>query len=76
VILQESGGCVRVPTTGGAFPNPGLMQSHDGPNSCNNNNGVINPCSQATITGMVTDGVAGTTTGWGLADCINDSGWW
>jgi hypothetical protein len=77
VILQESAGCVRVPTTGGANPNPGLMQSHAGSNTCNNGNGLItNPCPQATITGMVTDGVAGTTSGWGLADCINDSDWW
>jgi hypothetical protein len=65
-----------VNTTGGAFPNPGLMQSHDGSNTCNNNKVITNPCPQATITGMVTDGVAGTTTGWGLADCINDSNWW
>lgn len=78
VILQESGGCVRVPTSNWGVRNPGLMQSHDGSNTCNSDiTGVIsNPCSQATITGMVTDGVAGTSTGWGLADCINESDWW
>jgi hypothetical protein len=78
VILQESGGCVRVPTSNWGVRNPGLMQSHDGSHTCNSDiTGVIsNPCSQATITGMVTDGVAGTSTGWGLADCINESDWW
>lgn len=78
VIMQESGGCVRVPTTNYGVRNPGLMQSHDGPGTCNSDlTGEVNwPCSYTTITQMVMDGTAGTESGDGLANCINESGWY
>ena len=48
VIMQESGGCVRVPTTtspDGTVRNPGLMQDHNGAASCSG----VNPCPQSTV---------------------------
>jgi hypothetical protein len=30
IVMQESEGCVRVPTTNNGVVNPGLMQSHMG----------------------------------------------
>jgi hypothetical protein len=48
VILQESGGCVRVDTStspDGSVTNPGLMQDYDGTASCHG----VNPCPQATV---------------------------
>jgi len=69
IIMQESEGCVRVPTTNGGVVNPGLMQDHDGSNSC----AGVDPCPASTITGMVSDGTAGTASGDGLANCINEA---
>lgn len=76
VIMQESGGCVRVPTSFGGVRNPGLMQDHDGDGTCNSDitHKVQNPCPTATIMQMVREGSAGTATGDGLAQCINQSG--
>ena len=76
VILQESGGCVRAPTSNYGVRNPGLMQDHDGTNTCNSDvtGEVQNPCPQSEITGMVSDGTAGTASGDGLAQNINESG--
>lgn len=48
IIMQESKGCVRVVTTtspDGSVTNPGLMQDHDGTNSCFG----VNPCPQSTV---------------------------
>ncbi|MCJ1376252.1 hypothetical protein MMC20_007494 [Loxospora ochrophaea] len=97
VIIQESGGCVRVPTTNYGVRNPGLMQGaflnyfsspsrpypsntppplpvdHDGDGTCNDSGTVQNPCPAATITEMISEGSAGTTSGDGLAQCINES---
>ena len=73
VMLQESEGCVRVPTTGGANPNPGLMQSHAGNFSCNPDGNPISPCPQDQIFGMISDGAAGTDAGDGLAACLNEA---
>ena len=45
IIMQESGGCVRVASTlspGSGVPNPGLMQDHDGSFNCVG----INDCPQ------------------------------
>ena len=71
VLLQESNGCVRVRTTNNGVPNPGLMQAHDGPSSCNMNGKIQTPCPPAEIFGMVFDGVGGTSTGDGLAGILN-----
>lgn len=63
IMMQESKGCVRVQTTYGSNSNPGLLQSHSGPNSCVG----IDPCPASTIYGMIQDGVGGTPSGDGLA---------
>ncbi|KAL8889609.1 MAG: hypothetical protein Q9215_003117, partial [Flavoplaca cf. flavocitrina] len=44
IILQESNGCVRVPTSFYSLRNPGLMQSHNGPATCNEDATPIYPC--------------------------------
>lgn len=74
VMMQESGGCVRAPTTNYGVRNPGLMQDHDGAATCNDSGDVQNPCPTDTITQMIRDGSAGTASGDGLAQCINESG--
>jgi hypothetical protein len=55
-IMQESGGCVRVNTTNYGVVNPGLMQSHNGPGQCNNNQYYQNPCPNSEIDQMIADG--------------------
>lgn len=62
IIMQESKGCVRAPTTDNGVINPGLMQSHNGAGSC----AGISPCPQDEILEMVRDGTAGTANGDGL----------
>ncbi|OJJ50659.1 hypothetical protein ASPZODRAFT_126582 [Penicilliopsis zonata CBS 506.65] len=73
VIIQESAGCVRVPATVGSVSNPGLMQDHDGTGTCNNDGDVNTPCPAEEIEQMVSDGTAGTATGDGLANCLNEA---
>ena len=55
IIMQESKGCVRVPTTSLEVSNPGLMQDHGGSASCNEAAAPQNPCpaSEASIPSMV-----------------------
>jgi hypothetical protein len=67
IIMQESGGCVRVPTTNGGVVNPGLMQDHAGV-GC-----TTTPCPTSTIHQMISEGTAGTAAGDGLAQCINQA---
>lgn len=74
VIMQESHGCVRAPTTNYGVRNPGLMQDHNGHGTCNDNGRVQNPCPSSTIFEMISEGTAGTDSGDGLANCINQSG--
>lgn len=74
VIMQESHGCVRAPSTNLGVRNPGLMQDHDGAATCNEHHNVQNPCPSATIYQMISEGTAGTDSGDGLANCINESG--
>lgn len=66
VMMQESKGCVRVPTTNNGVRNPGLMQSHNGSGSC----AGVNPCPSGTIGQMIRDGVAGTYSGDGLKQTL------
>ncbi|QIW98851.1 hypothetical protein AMS68_004369 [Peltaster fructicola] len=73
IMMQESGGCVRAPTTNYGVRNPGLFQSHDGSGSCNDGS-AINPCPMSEITQMVTDGAAGTAAGDGLKQTIAEAG--
>src|SRR4051812_28789357 len=59
VVLQESSGCVRAPTTNGGVRNPGLIQDHDGTGTCNSDvapYGVQSPCPQDQIRQMIHDG--------------------
>ncbi|OJD38865.1 glycoside hydrolase [Diplodia corticola] len=70
IIVQESKGCVRVPTTGNPDPNifnPGLMQCHSGDGTCANKN----PCPNSAILQMIREGSAGTNKGDGLAQVLN-----
>lgn len=66
IMMQESKGCVRVPTTANGVTNPGLMQSHNGSGSC----AGVNPCSRDQIFQMINDGVAGTAFGDGLRQTL------
>ena len=74
VVMQESGGCVRAPTSNYGVPNPGLMQDHNGTASCNNGTKAQKPCPGETITQMVQEGTGGTRWGDGLAQCLNQAG--
>lgn len=74
VIMQESKGCVRAPTTNYGVNNPGLMQSHDGTGTCNDGTNVLNPCPQSQILQMVKDGTEGTAAGDGLKQCLAQYG--
>lgn len=74
IMMQESKGCVRAPTTNYGVTNPGLMQSHDGSGTCNSGSDVQNPCPQSEITQMIKDGTEGTSSGAGLEQCIQQTG--
>ena len=69
IMMQESKGCVRVPTTDNGVVNPGLMQDHDGAGTC----AGVEPCPASEITQMITDGTAGTSAGPGLATLLNQA---
>jgi hypothetical protein len=73
VMLQESNGCVRAPTTNYGVRNPGLMQSHNGVGTCNNQGQVQTPCPSQEIYQMILDGVAGTPSGDGLVQLLQSS---
>lgn len=69
IIMQESGGNVRIPTTDNGVRNPGLMQSHNGVE--------FNPGDPAgSILQMVRDGTEGTRDGDGLKQCFQHQGNW
>ncbi|KAL9599071.1 MAG: hypothetical protein Q9219_004105 [cf. Caloplaca sp. 3 TL-2023] len=72
IILQESSGCVRVPTTYGAVRNPGLMQSHNGPATCNEDASPVYPCPAETIEEMIREGTAGHE-GMGLVEALRSA---
>lgn len=66
IVMQESVGCVRVPTTNNGVRNPGLMQSHNGSGSC----AGVNPCPKDKILQMIRDGTSGTSSGDGVKQTI------
>ncbi|KAK7751731.1 hypothetical protein SLS62_006392 [Diatrype stigma] len=66
IVMQESKGCVRAPTTDNGVVNPGLMQSHNGSGTCDG----VNPCPADQILQMITDGTAGTASGDGLQQTL------
>lgn len=84
IIMQESGGCVRVPTSYFVLRNPGLMQTRNGNafcNDCHENSTCEDemseghsPCPPETIVNMVREGAIGTNEGDGLVQCLNKSG--
>jgi hypothetical protein len=76
IVMQESGGCVRAPTTNGGVRNPGLMQTHDGTGTCNDPafGGVQTPCPASAITQMIKDGTNGTPEGDGLKQVLQQAG--
>ncbi|MCJ1290005.1 hypothetical protein MMC34_001540 [Xylographa carneopallida] len=63
IIVQESGGDVRVGATNNGVQNPGLMQSHNGASFDANN-------PQGSILQMVRDGTEGTKDGDGLKQLL------
>jgi len=69
VVMQESNGCVRAPSTNYGVRNPGLMQSHNGAGTCNDAT-VSTPCPASSITQMIQDGVSGTAAGDGLKQLL------
>lgn len=75
VIMQESKGCVRAITSNYGVSNPGLMQDHNGASTCNPGSEgsaqAVSPCPSDQISGMISDGTAGTADGAGLAGCLN-----
>ncbi|KAK4494843.1 hypothetical protein PRZ48_014199 [Zasmidium cellare] len=76
VVMQESKGCVRAPTTNNGVINPGLMQDHDGSGSCNKasiGGQVMTPCPSDEIHQMIKDGTSGTSAGDGLQQCITQA---
>jgi LysM repeat protein len=69
IIVQESGGNVRVATTNNGVRNPGIMQCHNG---CE-----FNPHDPAgSILQMVRDGTEGTKDGDGLKQCFEHQKNW
>lgn len=71
ILMQESFGCVRVPSTSYGHRNPGLMQAHNGDGTCNDNGHVQTPCPSTVINAMIYDGTMGTDDGDGLVQYIN-----
>jgi len=76
VVMQESRGCVRVPTSFGAVSNPGLMQSHAGQGTCNSDGVVQVPCPFEMIEEMILDGSAGSSLAdtFGLKFALQEAG--
>ncbi|KAF7558712.1 hypothetical protein G7046_g5440 [Stylonectria norvegica] len=66
IVMQESKGCVRAPTTANGVSNPGLMQSHNGAGTC----AGLTPCPNSNIVQMIRDGVSGTPDGEGLQQIL------
>ncbi|KAF2719125.1 hypothetical protein K431DRAFT_287008 [Polychaeton citri CBS 116435] len=69
IVVQESKGCVRVPTTSWSVSNPGLMQSHSGTGTCNSGS-PVSPCPSSEIQQMINDGSDGTSSGDGLKQLL------
>ena len=74
IMMQESEGCVRVPTTNNGVRNPGLMQSANGASTCNEGGVVQDPCPENEIDGMISDGTIGTGSGNSLEYALKQAG--
>lgn len=74
LLMQESKGCVRAPTTNYGENNPGLFQSFNGQATCNPDNvNFKTPCPESEILAMVREG-AGIGRPFGLMQAIEQSG--
>lgn len=73
-MMQESKGCVRVPTTRWSHDNPGLMQSAQGKGTCNPDGNPLSPCKADTIRLMIHDGTDGDGLETTLTQCVADAG--
>lgn len=71
IMMQESNGCVRAPTTAYSHANPGLFQSNRGEGTCNDGTGAQSPCPKDEIHQMIKDGVQGTAHGDGLEQLLS-----
>jgi len=73
IVMQETKGCTRVPTTSNGVTNPGLMQSHNG-STCEKDEV---PCPKSKIALMIKDGTSGTAGkpggGDGLKQCLTQA---
>ncbi|KAF3037645.1 hypothetical protein E8E12_005551 [Didymella heteroderae] len=74
IMMQESKGCVRAPTTRWSHDNPGLMQSAQGTGSCNPDGNPVSPCSSSEIRQMIHDGTNGDGLETTLTQCVADAG--
>jgi hypothetical protein len=74
IMMQESKGCVRAPTTAWGHANPGLMQSAEGKGSCNPDGNPISPCPATEIRQMIHDGTNGDGLETTLTQCVADAG--
>jgi hypothetical protein len=74
IVMEESNGCVRAPSTANSVSNPGLMQSHNGTGTCNSGGRIQNPCPASEITQMIEDGTEGTISGDGLEQLLTKIG--
>ncbi|EME40724.1 carbohydrate-binding module family 18 protein [Dothistroma septosporum NZE10] len=67
IVMQESNGCVRAPTTSYSVSNPGLMQSFEGTATCNPGSSTApqgqTPCPSSSITNMIEQGTNGSKAG-------------
>jgi hypothetical protein len=74
IMMQESKGCVRAPTTNYGQENPGLFQSFNGQGSCNRDNvNFKTPCPESDILLMVREG-AGIGRPFGLMQAMQQAG--
>ncbi|KAF1361116.1 hypothetical protein EJ07DRAFT_90490, partial [Lizonia empirigonia] len=74
IVMQESKGCVRAPTTRWSHDNPGLMQSAQGKGTCNPDGNPTTPCPATIIRLMVHDGTDGDGLETTLQQCLADAG--
>lgn len=73
VMMQESKGCARAPTTNYGEENPGLFQSFNGKKTCSPADPHFTKCDQQTVEGMVDEG-AGLNADFGLQQAMAQSG--
>lgn len=73
IMMQESKGCVRAPTTNYGHDNPGLMQSFEGTASCNRGGVVTYPCPDQTIKDQIYEGLGLNGRPFGLRQALKQA---